>query len=416
MSASQLDYRVSSLHPRLSDWRDAGLQEIQTFPHILPFGPGEHDLSANRVTLSSGQVIRGAGEGITTFLLPSLYSRYGKSDKASSGNPYGYSWKYGWFECVPGAVDIGIEDCTIKFLSTVAAPHHAEKGYNAVFFKKARNASVRRVTMLNCDNGVLLEGCTNSLVEDVKVAHPDRTPNNEGQYGHYGVQCRLDTTRCLTKAVIDTVTHHDLSVERSSYNVFEDCSGRNLCLDHHRDNPHHNLWTDINVGLGTRVWKSGGNVLKGQHNGVGEVFWNLRKGDGTPITTLPPFGLTYWNRRLAIVGHTQNRLNADLSKEWVEGLTTVEPPNVYRAQRGEVVLPPPPPSTQFLVGRQVTATAQLNIRSEPRLASTKLGTQPTGAHGVVVESEVHDVVSGFWYVKVDFMSGVDGYCGTDRLS
>ena len=109
MSSSQLDYQVASLHPRLSDWRNAGLFGSWLPTESFSYGPGEHILT-NRITFQSGQVIRGVGMDATTLVFPqSLYQRYGKSSKASSGNPYGYSWGFGWIEAVLGAVDIGLE-------------------------------------------------------------------------------------------------------------------------------------------------------------------------------------------------------------------------------------------------------------------------------------------------------------------
>jgi hypothetical protein len=49
-----------------------------------------------------------------------------------------------------------------------------------------------------------------------------------------------------------------------------------LSLDHHRYAPHENLFTDIDAGQGTRLWKCGGGAALGKHCGARGTFWNIR--------------------------------------------------------------------------------------------------------------------------------------------
>ena len=71
---------------------------------------------------------------------------------------------------------------------------------------------------------------------------------------------------------------------------------------------------------------------------------------------------------------------------------------------------------KFQVGSSVQVNALVTVRNGPALNATKLGTQLAGATGIIVEGPVPDALSGYVYFRVDFQSGVDGWCGEDRLS
>lgn len=414
---SQLDYRIATLHPRLSDWRGAGYRGGLTPPDrpaTITFPAGVTVLTTP-MRLQSGDVLRGAGRDQTILRCPSLFSALGQGTSFAGGktDAPGYSTGGGWIRAEGGLSEIGIEDLTIEFPAHTAAPHFYEQGYNATFFGSLTDSWVRRVRIVNADSVLLCYRCANLTFEDVELRHPSTTKNSEGHVGHYGIMLGRDCTKVLVSRLSVTSTlRHDTDVANGAHhNVVERSTFADYACSQHGGNPHHNLFTEINAGLGSRFWFSGGAAAAMPHNGPGQVFWNVRKTDGSPLSSLPAFG-SEWRRDLAIVGHAQNRLNTDLSKEWVEQVNGLTPPNVYRAQRGELPLPAP----LFPIGRSVTTTAQVNIRSRPALASPKWGTQPTGAHGVVRESEVMDAASGFSYVRVDFQSGVDGYCGCDKLT
>lgn len=53
-------------------------------------------------------------------------------------------------------------------------------------------------------------------------------------------------------------------------------SGTDLCFDHHKRAPYDNVFTDIDLGAGTRMWKSGGGADLGRQCGACGTFWNIR--------------------------------------------------------------------------------------------------------------------------------------------
>ena len=386
MTASQLDYRPTSLDVRLSDWRTAGFHEEAMLPQpdvrvsvstagqlidavrskqpgVIFLHPGLYELTV-QLSLVSRMVLRGAGQNVVTLYFPSsLKAIYGNSPDANSVNRYGYASDFAFitsgrnlFSGAGANENVGIEDLTIEFNSSVVASHHQEKGYNAIEWNQSTNSWVRRVRILNADNALRFERCMYCIGEDLIIDAPKRPTAVGSVYGHYAFQLFHGHHNLIRRFEVRKPTWHDCSTEDVTLCVYCDGKGADINFDHHRDNPHHNLYTNINVGRGSRVFYSGGPTSgHGPHSGPGDVYWNIRKGTGAPITLLPPTDPTLWDQRYAIIGHTQSHLNSDPAKRWVEGIWPVEPVNLYLAQRGEVSVPPPS-SNKFAIGDRVKAT------------------------------------------------------------
>src|SRR5690606_9583436 len=52
--------------------------------------------------------------------------------------------------------------------------------------------------------------------------------------------------------------------------------GVDLCFDHHCRAPFANLFTDLDLGAGTRTWRCGGGQGLGKHAAARTTFWNIR--------------------------------------------------------------------------------------------------------------------------------------------
>lgn len=77
---------------------------------------------------------------------------------------------------------------------------------------------------------------------------------------------------------------HDITIsDAASMNVVADSAGWNLNLDHHRTAPSLNLFTNLNMGVGTRPFASGGRSDRGAHSGRGNVYWGLHTKSGRPM-------------------------------------------------------------------------------------------------------------------------------------
>src|SRR6185295_16858540 len=125
---------------------------------------------------------------------------------------------------------------------------------------------------------------------------------------------------------IDTEFVHDLTVDSVCCgNVFSRGRGRNLCFDHHTYAPYENLFTDIDAGIGDRLWKSGGPADGGPGSAARETLWNIRAAH-PPAACAP-------HPQLNIVGMTAWATQKS-EQTWIEAVPPAElwPPDLHRAQ------------------------------------------------------------------------------------
>jgi hypothetical protein len=55
------------------------------------------------------------------------------------------------------------------------------------------------------------------------------------------------------------------------------CTAQDINMDHHRAAPYAVLWSNINLGIGSRAFDSSGNELyNGNHTSSFITFWNVR--------------------------------------------------------------------------------------------------------------------------------------------
>ena len=102
-----------------------------------------------------------------------------------------------------------------------------------------------------------------------------------------------------------------------------------MCFDHHCYACHANLFTDIDLGEGSRMFQSGGGAALGRHSGAWETFWNIRARRGQAW----PRG---WGRELMnLVGVQTSQPSATKADgRWFEAIEprAVRPQTLYAAQ------------------------------------------------------------------------------------
>jgi hypothetical protein len=232
----------------------------------------------------------------------------------------------------PTVTESGVEGLGFEFPATRYRGHFRENGANAVELRSVYNCWVRNISIRNGDLGVNLVACGNTLDGLVYTADPGRGSPEGGIdcTGHHAVQCKNAEDNLVTHFDVRTPFIHDLSVEHASGNVFAQGRGVNLCFDHHKDTPYENLFTDIDCGLGTRVWRCGGGAGLGRQSAGWETFWNIRaarmfdlpsKGWGAPSMNF--IGLT-----------TKAARAADSAGIWVEPGSSpkLQPADLHAAQ------------------------------------------------------------------------------------
>ncbi len=184
-------------------------------------------------------------------------------------------WKPQIYHANSTVEEVGIEELGFEFPNTPYEGHFTEVGFNAIVISGARNCWVRGVRIHNADSGVFVGG-TNMTLQDIVISSDRKQERSRNATGHHGITLG-GQDNLLTRFDIRTRFMHDITLTRGSAgNVVSSGSGVDLALDHHCHGPHSNLFTDIDLGIGSRMFQSGGGASLGRHSGAFETFWNIR--------------------------------------------------------------------------------------------------------------------------------------------
>ena len=171
--------------------------------------------------------------------------------------------------------EIGIEHLAFEFPVTPYEGHFTELGYNAIAYSGVRNGWIRDVEIRHADSGIFISGANNTVTEVVWISDRKRDAGRNGS-GHHGVTLG-GTDQLLSRFDFRTKFIHDITVSRGSAgNVAVGGRGEDLNFDHHKYANHANLFTDIDAGVGTNIFRSGGGAKLGRHCGAWTTWWNIR--------------------------------------------------------------------------------------------------------------------------------------------
>jgi pectate lyase-like protein len=227
----------------------------------------------------------------------------------------------------PTVREVGIENLCIEFPPAPYNGHFSELGYNAIAMSGVADCWVRNVKIMHADSGMFLGGkfCTVTGVNFESRRKPNRDCT-----GHHGVILG-GTDNLFTDFRFDTKFIHDLGVSKNhAGNVFSNGSGVDLNFDHHRRAPYENLYTDLDVGLGSRMWACGGGRSLGKHCGARGTFWGIRAQRPQKYPG-PNFGPVSMN----LVGIQTNQASImSATGKWFEAIDPLklEPQNLHQAQ------------------------------------------------------------------------------------
>lgn len=183
-------------------------------------------------------------------------------------------WGPALYKALSSVEEVGIERLTFEFPDQPYKGHFTELGFNAVAVS-GRNCWIQDIHVRNCDSGIFLSG-TNSTLTRVLFTSQRQTEQSRWASGHHGITLG-GQDNLLSDFSFQTRFMHDITVSRgSSGNVAMRGSGLDLCFDHHRYAPHSNLFTDIDLGEGKRMFQSGGGAALGRHSAAWETFWGIR--------------------------------------------------------------------------------------------------------------------------------------------
>lgn len=238
-------------------------------------------------------------------------------------------WEPAVYRYAPTVREVGIENLTFHFPVTPYQGHFTELGFNPIALEEVADCWVRNVRFRNADNGPFVSSrfCTLDGLVYESERQPD--PDRHSQ-GHHGVYI-LDDDNLFTRFDLRTEFQHDLSVSHAAGNVISAGRGADLSLDHHRRVPYANLFTDLDAGEGSHLWRSGGGAKLGKHAAGRSTFWNIRA--RRPLSH-PGEGWGPWSMNLVGL-HTTDPSQTDPRGRWFESIPPAQlyPQNLHHAQR-----------------------------------------------------------------------------------
>ena len=228
----------------------------------------------------------------------------------------------------PTVTDVGIEGVTFEFPAAPYAGHFKEVGWNPVAIRSgAAHCWLKDLVVRNGDNGPFVEGASFCTLENIRITADPQRRGKDGNCGHHGIT--LEAQDCLcTNFVIATQFIHDLTVQSAMGCVFASGQAVNLCMDHHRWASYENLFTDIDAGLGKRLFQSSGGGERGLHTAAGATFWNIR------AQTRVPWPKGFGPDAINLIGLTMSDPPIlDAQGRWQEDIPPgqLQPANLYSA-------------------------------------------------------------------------------------
>lgn len=227
----------------------------------------------------------------------------------------------------PTVTECGIENLRFEFPVTPYEGHFTELGFNPLAFNSVAHCWARNIVIDDCDSGLFPGGryCTFSDITFNSKRPPDKGNNT----GHHGIYLGGDDN-LFTRFNFNGRFIHDISVSHCAGNVISAGRGVDVCFDHHKRAPYANLYTDIDLGEGSRMYMCGGGDALGKHSGARETFWNIRA-RRTLAWPKPEFGPDLMN----LVGlHTKDPAAKDPQGKWFEPIPPAQlvPANLHEAQ------------------------------------------------------------------------------------
>lgn len=237
-------------------------------------------------------------------------------------------WKPHLVAAKSSVEECGIEELGFAFPNTPYKGHFSEVGFNAVDLRGVRHCWVRNIRIHNADSGVFVSGANNTIT-GVYLTSARAIEKSRKATGHHGVTLG-GQDNLLTRFRFETQFMHGITLTRGSAgNVASAGIGPDLSFDHHRYAPHSNLFTDIHLGEGGRMFQSGGGAKLGHHCAAWATFWGVRA--RRPQACPKGFGPAMMN----LVGvQPSGRSDMSPTGRWFEAIDPIRltPRNLHEAQ------------------------------------------------------------------------------------
>ncbi len=228
----------------------------------------------------------------------------------------------------PTVTESGVENLCFEFPNTPYPGHFNEQGFNAAAFSGVADCWGRNLRITNADSGFFTSSrfCT---IQGV-VFESARKPDASGSTGHHGFNFE-GQDNLFTDFDFRTEFIHDITLDHNAEgNVSAHGKGVDLCFDHHKRAVYENLFTDIDAGKGTHLWRCGGGADLGKNCAGYGTFWNIRARNSQhyPPEIFGPFSMNF------VAVQSDGPSEKDLNGRWWETVSPaqIEPQDIHAAQ------------------------------------------------------------------------------------
>lgn len=215
------------------------------------------------------------------------------------------AWDAEVFKPEYSIAESGLQNFTVKFPEHHYKGHFKEVGFNVLEAGGMAHCWVKNLEIVNCDSGLFVRG-TQCTIENVVIRSPGVKADSKGFVGHHGITLS-GTNHLLRNFEYKDVFIHDITLGLgASGQVVTDGKAKNLSLDHHKRAPNTNLFTNIDLGKGTRFLASGGGPKIGRNSAAWSTFWNMKSEQAVTIPS------NFAPKELIFVGVDAENLDAFL--------------------------------------------------------------------------------------------------------
>lgn len=181
-------------------------------------------------------------------------------------------------------VESGVEGLTLRFKWELYAGHHCERGWNAVELEGVGDCWARDIEAVNPDSGILINRAASITVTGVTISYtktrandipnPFRQPTNAD--GHWGICYSISHDCLMENFTFSGHLNHDVGTGMGGqWGVFANGRMEDGNLDLHRGNAGPTLYTNIDVGKGSKALASGGPSRAGPNAQAFTTWWNI---------------------------------------------------------------------------------------------------------------------------------------------
>ncbi|KAL4423184.1 hypothetical protein ABPG77_000317 [Micractinium sp. CCAP 211/92] len=197
-------------------------------------------------------------------------------------------WKPQLHRFTPTVVESGFENFSILFKWSPYPDHLDVKGMNGISLMDLANCWVSNILITDGDMGVMVSGTDFVTVTGVETQFSKKRGTGpmatRNVNGHHALWVSAANNVLVTQFNIAWRWYHDLSVDSfAAESVYSSGQAQDINIDCHRAATNNNLFSNINAGLGTRIFQSGGADTRGAQSGSNSTWWNVYASSRNPV-------------------------------------------------------------------------------------------------------------------------------------